>query len=489
MNFRPAATALAAILVFTSVARAASPSDTARADLKKAVDQLTAVQREYSDLRRSLYRDINLLDDEALTLAKELRTLQREEEQRTATVKTLERQIEDRKTDFNYSAGILNQYSKAFTTRLHPAENQLHKAAIEAFDQRATAAADDPKTELIERAKILELGLDRLGSIAGGQRFEGKALRNGSEAVPGTLLVAGPAVFFAAAAGNFEGVATFAETGTSLPTVVAIEGPKGMITETVRAGYGLLPLDGTMGKAIEVAAARESLMETIKKGGIVGHAILVLGAISFVIAFFKVWEVSRFHVPSRTTINLILDDLLSGDREAAARKAAAIPGPAGGLVSTGVAMFHEKRRVLEEALFEKLVAAKPRLERFLPFLALTAAAGPLMGLLGTVLGIIKTFKAMALYGTGNAKSFSAGISEALITTAEGLVVAIPVLVVHGMLKSYVKGRFSEFEGIGIALINGTSERDRTANATVTDDDSSRPGDGPDDDLELNPTPA
>jgi biopolymer transport protein ExbB len=477
--------ALAAGVALLTSASAQAPADTARADLKKAVAQLTEAQREFADLRRSLYRDINLLDDEALTLAKELRALQREEEQRTATTKTLEREIEARKTDFNYSAGILNQYSKALTTRLHPAENQLHKAAIEALDQRATAAADDPKTELIELAKVLELGLDRLGTVAGGQRFEGKALRNGSEAVAGTLLVAGPAVFFSAQDGNFEGVATFAETGTSLPTVVAIEGSKGMIAETVGAGHGLLPLDGTMGKAIEVAAARESLMETIEKGGIVGHAILVLGAISFLIAIFKVWEVSRFHVPSRATINLILDDLLSGNREAAARKAAAIPGAAGGLVSTGVAMFHEKRRVLEEALFEKLVAVKPRLDRFLPFLALTAAAGPLMGLLGTVLGIIKTFKAMALYGTGNAKTFSAGISEALITTAEGLIVAIPVLVVHGMLKSYVKGRFSEFEGIGIALINGTTERDRKADAAAIQDDPNNP----DDDLELNPTPA
>ena len=76
-----------------------------------------------------------------------------------------------------------------------------------------------------------------------------------------------------------------------------------------------------------------------------------------------------------------------------------------------------------------------------------------MGLLGTVLGIIKTFKAMALYGTGNAKNFYAGISEALITTAEGLIVAIPVLVIHGLLKSYVKGRFSQFEAVGIALVN------------------------------------
>ena len=476
---------LAAALTCSATARAQGPADTARADLQKAVAELTATQREYSDLRRGLYRDINRLDDEALTLGKELRDLQREEERRTATLKTLEREIEARKTDFNYSAGILNQYSKAFVTRLHPAENQILKEAIAALDQSATAAADDPKMELIERAKVLELGLERIGAVAGGQRFEGKALRNGSESIEGTLLVAGPSVFFTSKSGDFEGVATFAETGTSLPTVVAIEATKGMITETIRQGHGDLPFDGTMGKAIEVAAAQDSLMDTIKKGGIVGHAILVLGAISFLIAIFKVWEISRIRVPSRSTINQILDDLLNGNRPEAARKAAAIDGPAGDLVRTGVTMFFEKRRVLEEALFEKLVTVKPRLDRFLPFLALTAAAAPLMGLLGTVLGIIKTFKAMALYGTGNAKAFSAGISEALITTAEGLVVAIPILVIHGMLRSYAKGRFSDLEGIGIALINGTTERDRKSDATTAADDAAND----DEELKLSANPA
>lgn len=476
--------ALAGLIVCASCARGQSPADAARSDLGKAVTELNATQREYSDLRRSLYRDINRLDDEALALGRELKSLQREEERRTAMIKTLEREIEARRTDFNYSAGILNQYSKALMTRLHPAENQLHGRTIEELDQRAASSAGDPLKELVERAKVLELGLERLGSVAGGLQFEGKALRNGSESVEGTLLVAGPSVFFAAKSGGFEGLATFEQTGTSLPTVVAIDGSDGRIAETLGKGRGVLPFDGTMGKALEVAAAEESLWDTILKGGVVGHAILLLGCVSFLIAGFKVWELSRIHVPSRSTLNRIIDDLLAGARDDAAHKAAAVPGPAGDLLAVGVAKFDEKRRVLEEALFEKLVAIKPRLERHLPFLALTAAAAPLMGLLGTVLGIIKTFKAMALYGTGNAKNFSAGISEALITTAEGLIVAIPVLVIHGMLKSYVKGKFSDFEAIGIALVNGTTERERKAGDAAADDTPPH-----DDDVELTPNPA
>lgn len=472
-------------LALAPFAAAQTPIETAKADLAKAVKEHGDTKNEYSDLRRALYREINVLDDEALKLGKELRALQREEERRTATVKTLERDVENLKTSFNYSVGVLGQYSKAFVTRLHPGENQLYREEVEAIDQKATAAADDPNAEIAERVKALEMGINRIGAIAGGHRFDGKALRNGSESVEGKLLVMGPSVFFAQNGGGFEGVATFADTGTTLPTVVAIKGRAGEISKTIAEMKGDLPFDGSMGKAIEVEAAQETLWETIQKGGYVGYAILALGAISFLIAIFKVWEVSRFKVPSRRDLNLILDDLLNGKREEAMKKATSISGDAGELIRIGVTNFHEKRRILEESLFEKLVTIKPRLDRFLPFLALTAAAGPLMGLLGTVLGIIKTFQAMALYGSGNQKAFTAGISEALITTAQGLIVAIPVLVVHGLLKSMVKAKFGEIEGSAIALINGTTEREKPKPSKAERDSE----DDADDDTDLMPTPA
>ncbi|MDP4624826.1 MAG: MotA/TolQ/ExbB proton channel family protein [Akkermansiaceae bacterium] len=471
-------------LLSSVLCHAQSPIESAKADLDQAVKELGATKGEYSDLRRALYRDINRLDDEALKLGKELRDLQREEERRQATNKTLEREVEGRKTDFNYSSGILAQYSKALASRLHPAENQIYLEKLNTLDQKAASAVDDPKLELAERIKALDLGIDRIGEVAGGHRFDGKALRNGSESVEGKVLVVGPSVFFAQKNGDFEGVATYAETGTMMPTVVAIKGSDDEISKVVMEGKGELPFDGTMGKAIEVEAAKEGLWETAEKGGYVGHAILGLGLISFIIAGFKVWEVSKFKVPSRRELNQILDDLLSGNKESAMRKAAAIPGEAGEMVQIGVKNFHEKRRVLEESLFEKMVTIKPHLERFLPFLALTAAAGPLMGLLGTVLGIIKTFQAMALYGSGNTKNFTTGISEALITTAEGLIVAIPVLVVHGLLKSMCKAKFGEIEGAAIALVNGTTERGK--GKPQPEDDGPEE---PDDDIDLVPTSA
>jgi biopolymer transport protein ExbB len=135
------------------------------------------------------------------------------------------------------------------------------------------------------------------------------------------------------------------------------------------------------------------------------------------------------------------------------------------MLVTGIEHAGEKRGVIEELLFEKILRVRPRLERFLPFLAITAAAAPLLGLLGTVVGMIRTFQLITIFGTGDAKSLSSGISEALITTAEGLIVAIPVLILHGALSRMAKRKLGLLEELSVAFVNGvTAIKNRAAPA-------------------------
>jgi biopolymer transport protein ExbB len=474
-------------LLSVPLALSAVGQTAAEKQLDEARKELKETQAEYTAMRTALFREINRLDDRAIELGRELRALETEAARRTGKRAALRREIEGREAEFNYAVGVLNNYGGGLVARMHPAENQLYKERLDDASAKAGAAGDDYQAELTQRMTAAKVGLERLAAVSGGQRFEGEGLRNGSEAVEGELLLVGPAVYMSARDGKFEGVATFAQTGTELPTVVALNGvEEGGITQVISEGQGRLPFDASMGKAIEVQAAEESIGETIEKGGIVGYAILLLGLIAVGVTMFKVLEITRYPVPSRRVVNEIIDDLLADRRDEAKTRAAKLSGQAGAMVRVGVENFYEKRRVLEEALYEKLVSVKPRLERFLPFLGLTAAAAPLMGLLGTVLGIIKTFKAMALYGSGNQKAFTQGISEALITTAEGLVVAIPVLVLHGMMRSLAKGKFNEVEGVAIALMNGTTEMGKSERKDLAASD-----DDPDDDAdqELSPNPS
>jgi len=162
-------------------------------------------------------------------------------------------------------------------------------------------------------------------------------------------------------------------------------------------------------------------------------------------------------------VNSFIDALIQGDQDKAQNLVNQQRGVGYKILKAGLNHFDGKRAVLEEVLYEKVSAARPAMERFLSFMSLTAAAAPLLGLLGTVLGIIKTFQVMAVVGnSGDNSGFTQGISEALVTTAQGLIVAIPVLILHGMLRAYVRSKMTEAELVSMSLINGRDEYKQSA---------------------------
>ena len=98
----------------------------------------------------------------------------------------------------------------------------------------------------------------------------------------------------------------------------------------------------------------------------------------------------------------------------------------------------------------------PNLDKFLTILSVSAGAAPLLGLLGTVMGIIKTFEMIGIYGTGDANRLAGGISEALVTTEMGLIVAIPALIWHAVLNRRLRKIVSNLEKAMLSFINALS---------------------------------
>jgi biopolymer transport protein ExbB len=128
---------------------------------------------------------------------------------------------------------------------------------------------------------------------------------------------------------------------------------------------------------------------------------------------------------------------------------------------------HRSRQQQEELVYEVILAQKPRMERFLSVLNIIAAVAPLLGLLGTVTGMIGTFDIITVHGTGDPKMLSGGISEALLTTQFGLVVAIPALFAHAILSSRVDHVMGDVETNAMRLLNQlhvTSDRAKTPTA-------------------------
>jgi len=458
---RPRRMLLLAVLAFSAAVPPIMADDAlarARQDLQEAISQYEQLTADVSAAEEKLIREVELLDDRVLELSRELRTLEGEEALANKKRQQLENELERREVEFDYFWKTFDQYRSQLVNRLHVAESQTYEATLGELKIRVDGAGDDLVAKVEANAPALQLGVDRLLDLAGGHSFEGKAAGLGNTLETGSFAVFGPLGFFAGDNGEVAGMTAFTAGDVNIPAILQMnDADKKKVVSFVREGSGVVPIDPSLGKAFQIEDSKKSIGEFLDAGGYVGYAIVVFGIIGGALVVFKLIEILRFKVPSRSAVNEILDDLLDGNEEEAIERSEGLEGLAGRVVEAGTRHFFAKRRILEDALFEKMSAVQPRLDRLLPFLAVIAAAAPMAGLLGTVLGIMKTFDMMAQFGTGDAKVTAGGIGEALITTFLGLMVAIPTIIVHGLLKSLARTRLGQVEGIALAMVNGTTE--------------------------------
>jgi biopolymer transport protein ExbB len=219
-------------------------------------------------------------------------------------------------------------------------------------------------------------------------------------------------------------------------------------------------MDLSLGNAIALSGARDSLLQHLKKGGVWVYPILLFALVATIAALFKSLQVLRIRQPASNTIYKLSTLLRSGQRAEALQLAQQQPEPARTLLVQAVEHSEESIDLVEEVMYESMLSTQPRLERYLNIIAVTASVAPLLGLLGTVTGIIKTFNLMRIFGAGDPKPLISGISEALITTEIGLVLAIPALVIHALLSRKVSGVMAHLEKLSMALLNSLSRQDK-----------------------------
>ncbi|MDP4610195.1 MAG: MotA/TolQ/ExbB proton channel family protein [Opitutales bacterium] len=423
-------------------------------DLKTALSELSDTRETIATEKIPLIREVSKLEDDVRQKTAELDRLRRLRDNSDLGLNRLREQVEATKTQNEYAAGLLDEFVRTFETRIDYSETQLYSATTE----EARLALDDSDMSQADRFNkqidVIGVAIERLGKLSGGYTFDGKALAPNGEIEDGTFAAFGPTVYFASKQSELAGI-TFnklnaAEAAIAIPGELFATG----IRSFIETGEGSIPADATLGKALKIVEGNDSIMEHLEKGGSVGVVIVGLGIICLLLGIFKTYEVTSFKTPSPEQVQKVLTHIEAHDIANARTSAAAIPGAVGELLQTGVTHADDKRGTLEEILYERILAVRPKLERFLPFIALTAAAAPLLGLLGTVTGMIKTFNLITIFGTGDAKSLSSGISEALVTTELGLVVAIPALILHGLISRMARQKLGDMEQIAVGFING-----------------------------------
>lgn len=450
MKYRPAIIALC-LLLPPGIATA---EDADPPPIKQHVDEtlreLDAVRREIGDEKIPLMEQLHALENRHIELRQEYEAVKRRLDARTLDMNNLRSQIKSREQEKSYLSSLLTEYNRNLETRLHIAELNRYHDDI----QRARLAPENSNlkpAEVFERqAELVGVSLARLEEHLGGTVFDGRAAGDDGIVKPGRFIMAGPAAFFAADDGSVAGTAE-QRLGSLEPAVQPFSDP--LHTEYVRrlidAGAGIMPFDGSLGNARKIEETRETFTEHIAKGGAVMWPLLGMAGIVALIALYKWFAIGRVHVPTERRIEEIVVAVEQGRRNEAAEAAQQVKGPFGVMLRVGLDHFDAAKEVIEESMFEVLLDTKLRLQKSLPFIAVGAACAPLMGLLGTVTGIISTFKLITVFGSGDIKMLSAGISEALITTETGLYVAIPTILAHAFLSRKARALTDKMEQTAI----------------------------------------
>ncbi|WP_095210367.1 MotA/TolQ/ExbB proton channel family protein [Endozoicomonas ascidiicola] len=200
-------------------------------------------------------------------------------------------------------------------------------------------------------------------------------------------------------------------------------------------------IDPTRGQLLELLMDVPELSERIKQGGIIGYFILGLGLIAFLLAAERTltlvslrrkvsWQKLNMETPLETN-------------------------PLGRLILGYQRFKHSSAEAIEMAFSEILTHEIPALQKRLTLLKTIAVVSPLLGLLGTVTGMIVTFQAITLFGTGDPRMMAGGISQALVTTVMGLTAAIPAMLLHSLVSHQARTLSQTLEEYAASMITGS----------------------------------
>jgi len=409
------------------------------ARIAKSTTELTALERKISLERSRIAGQLDTKQQELKGLRKDVATLQRMADEQLLGLDQLKERVNQWTTQNNYQKYLLTSYAEG-----------------------------------------VNLSVDRLEKIDGEPVFNATTIELALTQIEQALLPAWQVQTVISPAGDILNVSVL-KTG---PIEVAIDAQRGIGGPLVRAqaneprilpifdrtavselgsliqtGSGQLRFDPTLGNALQLLEGKDSFVSYIDKGGVWALPILFFGALSLFIAVLKSSQFLRLPKVDEDLANKLnrviaepggKDPARSGELK---QKLKLIVRDAGSaqqkLIQIALSTPVSQQR--DDLLVAYLMEYKHKLERYMGVVATSASVAPLLGLLGTVSGMITTFKLMTIFGSGDAATVSGGISEALITTELGLIVAIPSLLVSALLIRKARSYSHKLENFAIKL--------------------------------------
>lgn len=439
-------------LAAQSLSAIAAERDT---QLKEALAELRTQRGQIAAERLPLARELNSLEQQASALRKQASEIQRRRDSMSIDLDTLRTRIENERKEIDYiRRSLIPDYIASWDAQLAPGKRESTGETLHAYYLQQESADFSWDEKLIQTLALLPQSIDALENAFGGERYSGSALDSEGYVRSVAFLRMGPWVYaIPQDAVKSAGIAV--DNAQAYPDLVTLGTKESQaIHQLDTTGKAVVPVDVTLGDALAVKNTREGWLRHIEKGGIWVYPILLFALAAAAVALGKSIQIFSLKELAPEILHDLVKLLRDGKTSEALTLASAQPEPNRAMLVAAVQHADESIELVEEIMYETILGIQPKLERFLNVIAVTAATAPLLGLLGTVTGIIKTFELMGVYGAGDPKPLISGISEALITTELGLVLAIPALILHALLSRKVAGILSRLEKNALALING-----------------------------------
>ena len=204
----------------------------------------------------------------------------------------------------------------------------------------------------------------------------------------------------------------------------------------------------------EVEFTKEkTMMDTVKAGGVIGYIILALGSFGLLLILLRISLLSKSGSNVEQLTKTVVENLNTGSVAAAQEAIKGYKGSTARVLKATLRNITRNREHIEDIVTENILNESSSIDKFGSFVLVIAAVAPLLGLLGTVTGMISTFDIITEHGTGDPKLLSGGISEALVTTMLGLVVAIPLLLLGNLLSGWAQKIKDSMEQSALHVIN------------------------------------
>lgn len=413
---------------------AAAPIDTMVANINEAKQRLERTENKISKVRGALANEVRMLEQQVLRLRNETAVMRRKMDERTLSLSQLETRLSSWQEQHEYQLNLLDRFLLQSGEERVSLQQLTILEKVQKVGEQAQYHANQQVPHFTQGQVVLENG-----TIENAQ-----------------TLSLGPITWYLSQDSNIAGIAAIKNGLLSSISTFDLHEIDNLRT-LANDRHGLIKLDPTLGRATTRQQASDGMVEHVIKGGVWVIPIVIFGVVSALIALFKVVQLWRLPRVKRVVSGKAMESI-NGSTESGSLGSCSdnsFEGMQHALYH--IAKHAETSAQRDDELFSQLQQDKIKLEKYNGTIAVTAAVAPLLGLLGTVSGMIETFRMMTAFGASDPEVISGGIAKALVTTELGLVVAIPALILNAVLSRKSRQYYDELESFALVLSNDQCE--------------------------------